>query len=221
MRRADPPSRPLTGGRVARWQDPAAWLRVYHRSAHTPDGWAPRTFGPLGRFDHHPPTVPAAEHGGDGPAVLYLGDALATALAEAFQFVMAGDPWPVCAQMRVSATTADDTLLQDLSPVGAVALDAAEDLGHARDYARSSTQAWARAIVADRPSGDVVGAVYRSARRADGHNVVLWDHVPTPLLRAGQGLDLGLRHPNMWPRVLVAASAGAVPISSATCGRCP
>ncbi|MGI8873459.1 MAG: hypothetical protein ACR2KP_03865 [Egibacteraceae bacterium] len=79
-------------------------------------------------------------------------DALLVALAEAFR----GAPvWSVCPAWRAVLLVAAAEALQDLGPDGAAALGAPADLGHRSDYSRASTQAWARPILEDLPSGTV------------------------------------------------------------------
>ncbi len=149
----------------------------------------------------------------------YSGDSLAVALAEAFR----GAPmWSVCPVWRAALLVAPDEALQDLGPDGAASLGAPIDLGHGVDYTRASTQAWARAILADQPSGTVAGARYPSARHAGGENVVLWDRWPAAVTTALGTEDVALHDEAAWPRVLVAANhrgATAERITTAECTR--
>lgn len=200
---ARPPSRPLCRGRTAAGHPPAQWVRVYHRSPrHTPDGTAPRSWGPVGRFDPQlgGPDGPRAHP--HGPSVHYSADSIAVALAEAFR----GAPvWSVCPAWRAVLLLGTNEALQALRPDGAVALGAPADLGHRADYTRTSTQVWARAILEDLPSGAVAGARYRSARHPDGENVVLWNRRPAAVTGILGTEDVALHDEGAWSRVLVAA----------------
>lgn len=200
---APSPSRPLRAGRTATGRPPAQWVRVYHRDPRrTPDGTAPRSWGPVGRFDPHPGGPDGPREHPHGPTVHYSGDTLSVALAEAFR----GAPvWSVCPAWRAALLVGTSEALQDLGPGGAVALGAPADLGHRADYTRASTQTWARAILADLPSGAVTGARYHSARHPGGENVVLWNGRPAALTTALGTEDVALHDEAVWPRALVAA----------------
>ncbi|WP_299039406.1 RES family NAD+ phosphorylase [uncultured Pseudokineococcus sp.] len=113
-----------------------------------------RRFGPLERFDPHPP--PPGPHPEVG--VLYTATTLVTCLAEVFQATRVIDR----VHLRPTATswrTTRDLMLIDLQGQAALRLGAAESInGTAR---RSRTQAWARALVAAFPTVD--GFRHRSA----------------------------------------------------------
>ncbi|CAN5879565.1 hypothetical protein BH23ACT8_BH23ACT8_21900 [soil metagenome] len=203
MIEAPSPSRPLQGGRTAAGRPPAQWVRVYHREpGRIPDGTTPRSWGPVGRFDPRPGGHDGPREHPNGPTVHYSGDTLPVALTEAFR----GAPvWSVCPAWRAALLIATTEALQDLGPDGAVALGPPADLGHRPDYTRASTQAWARAILADLPVGAVAGARYHSARQPDGENVVLWNRQPIAVLGALGAEDVALHDEAAWPWVLVAA----------------
>lgn len=220
MIEARPPSRPLHGGRTATGSPPARWVRVYHRDPRrTPDGTTPRSWGPVGRFDPHRGGPDGPREDRHGPTVHYSGDTLPVALAEAFR----GAPvWSVCPAWRAALLVATDETLQDLVPAGAVALGAPADLGHRADYTRGSTQAWARAILADLPSGAVAGVRYRSARHPDGDNLVLWNRRPVAATSTLGTEDVALHDEATWPWVLTTVhrlGASAERIAVTECAR--
>ncbi|MEJ5943851.1 RES family NAD+ phosphorylase [Pseudokineococcus basanitobsidens] len=114
----------------------------------------PRRYGPVDRFDPHPPTPQV--HAGVG--VLYTATTLVTCLAEVFQATRVINR----THLRPTATswlTTRDLTLVDLQGQAALRLGAAESInGTAR---RSQTQAWARALVDAFPAVD--GFWHRSA----------------------------------------------------------
>lgn len=214
------PSRPLAGGWTRPGHPPAQWVRVYHRDpGHASDGTIPRSWGPIARFDPHPGGFAGPREHPHGPTTHYSGDTFTGALAEAFR----GAPvWPVCPAWRAALLLAPSEPLQDLRSEGAVALGAPADLGHGVDYPRACTQAWARAILTDQPSGSIAGARYHSARYTDGENVVLWNRQPRAVTTAFGTEDVALQDEATWPRVLVAAlrlGAAVEPVTVTDCGR--
>jgi hypothetical protein len=178
VRKLEPPRRPLPQASYTwRWEPRPSegqwlWCRVYHRSAHTPDGVTFRRFGPLSRLDHHhaasPPSVDVT-----GRRILYVGVNLATSACEVF-----GDAGvaAVCPRYRVSivAPTRELSMYDLTAPGAAMAIGALPALGNGSE-ARSVTQEWARAIHEDEPGGpDVCGVRYTTAYDS-GLAVALWD----------------------------------------------
>lgn len=210
------PRRPLTGGRDWTWQwrvptarRPWAWCRIYHRSAHTPDGTTHRKYGPLHRLDHHLPTAEGQPQlSTDGRSVLYVARNLVTAFGEVF-----GD-YPearVCPNYRVA-------LIRPTTPLRLLDLrgqDAAMRIGAlpslaTGDYPRARTQEWARAIYEDQPvAGGTVRGVYYNAAHTNGPALALWDttdDIEAVRDRQGVAQDLALTDPRIWSRVIAAAA---------------
>jgi RES domain len=178
VRKLEPPRRPLPRASYTWcWRPrPSAgrwlWCRVYHRSAHTPDGVTFRGFGPLARLDHHhaasPPTLDVT-----GRRILYVGATLATSASEVFGEAGVA---AVCPRYRVSivAPTRELTMYDLTARAAAMAIGALPALGDGSE-ARPLTQEWARAIHEDQPAGpDVCGVRYRTAYDS-GYSVALWD----------------------------------------------
>src|SRR5271167_815186 len=155
VRRLKSPKRPLPKARLVWWwtPNPAAarwlWCRVYHRSAHTPDGTTFRRYGPLARFDHHKPVEPP-DIDPDGRRILYVGEDLATSACEVFGDAEVAQ---ICPNWRVSIVAPIRRVpLFDLARRGAaMAIGALPALGDGNE-ARSLTQEWGRAIYEDQPA---------------------------------------------------------------------
>ncbi|MCA1837068.1 MAG: RES family NAD+ phosphorylase, partial [Actinobacteria bacterium] len=132
--------------------------RVYRRGGAHPGRWPQfRSYGPLatGRFDHHP--EPAADHGRDGPGVLYVSRHGPACVAEAFQSnrtIMRRFGAP----QLVAFTLRRDVTLLDLCGLWPTAAGASQAIASGP---RSSSRAWARAIRAAYP--DLEGLRYRSS----------------------------------------------------------
>jgi hypothetical protein len=209
------PTRPLKGGRAWTWQwrepskrSPWGWCRIYHRSTHTPDGVAHRTYGPLHRLDHHIPDRDGRpQESRDGRSVLYVAGNLPTALGEVF-----GD-YPeaaVCPNYRIALVRpAAPIRVLDLRGQGAAMRIGALPSLATGDYPRASTQEWARAIYEDQPvARKTVRGAYYGAAHTNGPAVALWDtdgDVEVLKSGRGQGQDIALADPRMWPRVVTAA----------------
>ena len=196
--------------------------RIYHRGPHTHHATQRRTYGPVrsARFDHHHPQDPPG-HDPEQRAVLYLADALRTAVREsaltsdARPLTPGGQPTVlVCDQWHVAYVEPEETdiVLQDLVQSSPGALGAPHDLGDGA-HPRPVTQAWARAIYEDRPGhSQVAGMHYWSAKDRDadgdrhGANRVLWETSPSVRVRRpgrgpGAREEYSLHHPTI--RLLV------------------
>lgn len=203
---ADPP--------VWRWPKRTPMVRVYHEGRGV-DALAPRTFGPLARFDPHvrdgrqrPREDP------EGRAVLYLAASLATALAESY----AGQ-WSevsICPHARAAwAYPPDPIPLLDLTGEGAHAIGATGTLQWGNE-SRRRTQRWGRRI--HEQYGALDGIRYQAAHQG-GECVALREGAPA--LRRSPGGDRRLWA--VWSRVVVAlAGQGRAPrrIAAADCSRC-
>jgi RES domain-containing protein len=183
--------------------DPPAWtwsravplVRIYHERLDQ-DGFAPRTFGPLARFDPHvrdrrqrPREDP------DGRGVSYLARELGTALAEAYP-----DQRPqvaICRHARaVWVLPSSAVALLDLTGEGAMAIGAVGTLAWG-DEPRRLTQRWARRIYEQYT--DLDGIRYRAAHQG-GESVALWERAPA--VDRAPGGDRALWA--VWPYVTVA-----------------
>ncbi len=230
MRPLDTPTRPLpAGGTTAtwRWRRPTAvrpwgWCRVYHHSRQTRRGDSARGFGPLARFDPH--TLPAAAPGLD-PAlrsVLYAGQDLATSACEVFG--EAGEA-RLCPAWRVALLRPVRQLsLFDLTaPGSAMAIEALPSLADG-PYPRQLTQAWARAVYEDDPTGQHVDGIrYRSAYNS-GLALALWDSEQRVVVvqdAAGTEQDFALRHRQMLGRLEAAMAARHIVITLPDPADCP
>jgi hypothetical protein len=209
VRQLNPPQRPLPKARfrwrwtpqpdAPRWQ----WCRVYHRSAHTPDGVTFRPFGPLYRLDHHHESIPP-QLDPTARRILYVGDDLTTSASEVFGEAGVA---AICPRYRVSIVTPTRPLpLFDLARRGAaMAIGALPTLADGNEP-RSLTQQWARSIFEDQPaSPDVCGVRYRTAYNS-GYALALWDcddSVEVVRDIAGQLQDLPLDDPRALGRLQV------------------
>jgi hypothetical protein len=189
-------------------------VRVYHEGRGM-DALAPRTFGPLARFDPHVrDSRRRAREDPQGRGVLYLAANLATALAEAY----AGQ-WPdvsICPHARAAwAYPATAISLLDLAGEGALALGATGTLQWG-DEPRKRTQRWARRIYEQYAVLD--GIRYQAAHQG-GECVVLWERAPS--LHSLPGGDRRLWA--VWSRIVVAlAGQRRAPrrIAAEGCARC-
>lgn len=171
----------------------APWYRVYHRTAHVPDGVTFRTFGPLNRFDHHTPPITAKALDPDGRSVIYFGVDLATAACEVFGEALTAH---VCSNFRVTLVRpVREIVTYDLDQANAaMAIGAVPALASGNED-RELTQQWAQAIYEDQPAATKVeGIRYRTAYRGD-YSIALWDcpdAVEVALDKDGQPLDIPL-----------------------------
>jgi hypothetical protein len=136
---------------------------------------APRTFGPLNRFDPHVrDRRQQPRENPHGRGVLYFARDLATGLAEAYS-----GQWPqvdICAHARagwVRPVSASIPLL-DLTGNGAMAIGAVGTVAWG-DEPRRRTQRWARKIYEQYTELD--GIFYNAAHQG-GESVVIWDRAP-------------------------------------------
>lgn len=183
-------------------------LRVYHEHPDR-DGCAPRTFGPLARFDPHVRDRhqrPREDPNGRG--VLYLARDLETALAEAYP-----DQWPevrVCPNARATwLAPSAPTRLLDLTGNGAMRIGAVGTVAWGHEP-RRRTQRWGRRIYEQFPTLD--GIVYNGAHQG-GESIALWDRAPALERQPGGDAKLWA----VWPHVVVAlAQQGRFPRRTAT-----
>ena len=188
-------------------------VRVYHAHPRR-HPVAPRTYGPLNRFDPHvrdrrgrPREDP------EGRGVLYLAGDLATALAEAYS-----GQWPqvdVCPNARAGwARPAAPITLLDLTGNGALAIGAVGTMAWG-DEPRRRTQRWGRRIHEQYTALD--GIFYRGAHQG-GDSVALWERAPA--IRSSAGGDrrlwavwtyvvVALAKQNRYPRRIAAADCPA------------
>jgi hypothetical protein len=184
---ADPPSN--------QWRESRAMVRVYHEHP-VRLGMAPRTFGPVDRFDPHvrdrrrnPREDP------EGRGVLYFAADLGTALAEAYSGQR--PQVDICPHARAGwarPTAAIDLL--DLTGDGAMAIGAVGTLAWG-DEPRARTQRWGRRIYEQ--YGDLDGIHYRAASQG-GESVALWERAPAVEIPAGGDRALWA----VWPYVVTA-----------------
>ena len=187
-------------------------VRVYHEHPHQ-DGLAPRTFGPLHRFDPHVRDQrrrPREDPQGRG--VVYLAHDLATALAEAYS-----GQWPevgVCPHARAGwVRPAAAIRLLDLTGDGALAIGAVGTIATG-DEPRRRTQRWARRIYEQYAHLD--GIRYHAAHQG-GEAVVLWERAPALDRPAGGDRSLWA----VWPYVVMAlAGQRRYPVRVAGCPAC-
>ena len=194
------PKRPLPADDLPSWtwQPTDKLIRVYH--AHpTYSGRQHRLYGPLNRFDQQirdrrqqPKLQP------DGRGVVYLAEALSTALAEAFQGQ--GAEVAVCPNMRaVPMAPSSPTEMLDLTGDGLMKIGALAGLASG-NYARRLTQRWGRAIYEDLES--FAGIRYRGAHQ-NGICIAGWERTGSLIFTESQ--DLALDGP-LWSRVVLALS---------------
>lgn len=192
----------------------APWFRIYHRSAHTPDGVTFRSFGPLARFDHHTPPITAKAVDPEGRSVIYYAVDLATAACEVF-----GEEGfaAVCPKFRVTLVRpVREIVTYDLGKAGAaMAIGAVPALASGNED-RELTQQWAQAIYEDQPAATKVeGIHYLTAYRQD-ESIALWDcpdAVEVALDARGQPLDIALNHGRGRRLLLDALDGSGIPVS--------
>jgi RES domain len=180
-RRGDPPATLPADPPRWLWARSEPFVRVYHEHP-TRDGVAPRTFGPIGRFDPHVRDrrrQPREDPQGRG--VRYLARDLGTALAEAYP-----GQWPtvaICPHARAAWLRPSETIaLLDLTGDGAIAIGAVGTLAWG-DEPRRRTQRWARSIYEQYTHLD--GIHYRAAHQG-GESVALSER-SSELIRASGG----------------------------------
>ncbi|NKT14616.1 RES domain-containing protein [Rhodococcus hoagii] len=214
-----PPDRPLPDADYQWTWTPAAgarkpWFRIYHRSAHTPDGVTFRSFGPMNRFDHHTPPITAKAIAPEGRSVIYYAVDLATAACEVF-----GEEGfaSVCSNFRVTLVRpVREIVTYDLARAGsAMAIGAVPALASGHED-RELTQQWAQAIYEDQPAATKVeGIHYRTAYR-DNHSIALWDcpdAIEVARDATGQPLDIPLNSGRGRRLLLNALDGSGIPVS--------
>ena len=195
---------------------------MYHRGPFTPRGDVPRGYGPLARLDPHTPPESAPAMDPAGRTVLYVGEDLATSACEVFGET--GEAL-LCPAYRVALLRPTrQRILYDLSaPGSAMAIGALPSLANG-DYPRGLTQAWARAVYEDDPTGrHVDGIRYRSAYN-DGLALALWDSMGTvTVVRDGRNVeqDFPLAHGPVLDRLAVAMRPRHVTLALVAAGDCP
>ncbi|MCX2933083.1 RES domain-containing protein [Mycobacterium sp. CVI_P3] len=198
---------------------PWRWCRVYHRSAHTPDGVTFRRYGPLYRLDHHHPADPPADDPA-GRRVLYVGQDLVTSACEVFGEAGVA---AICPNYRVAVLTPTTALpLFDLTASGAaMAIGALPSLAVGNET-RALTQQWAQAIFEDQPAGaDVCGVRYRTAYNF-GFGLALWDCDDRVVTIGGNGAqDLALNDPRVLRRLQVGLRERRLAVTTIPQSRCP
>lgn len=183
-----------------------------------------RRYGPLHRFDPHTP--PAGHPGLDpgGRTILYVGRNLATSASEVF-----GETGEarLCPNYRIALLRPTSPLLFfDLTAEGAaLAIGGLPSLGDG-SHPRALTQAWARAVYEDDPTGSHLDGIrYRSAYNS-GISLALWDSQDRLAVvrdRAGNVQDHPLRSPAVYLRLLVAMRTRRITVTvvdSADCASC-
>ncbi|MBE2316661.1 RES domain-containing protein [Solirubrobacter sp. CPCC 204708] len=211
---ADPPARLPADPPEWTWPADRPFVRIYHEHPLR-DGMAPRTYGPLNRFDPHVRDrrqQPREDPHGRG--VLYLAHDLGTALAEAFQ-----GQWPavsICPHARAGWVRPTRAIrLLDLTGNGAMAIGAVGTVATG-DEPRRRTQRWGRRIYEQYTH--LAGIRYPGAHQG-GESIALWDRAPA--LERLSGGDRRLRA--VWTRVAVAlADQRRYPrrIDAAECAAC-
>lgn len=210
----DPPPKLPANPPTWQWREQQPMIRVYHEDPHH-DGLAPRTFGPLARFDPH------VRDGHQNPredpqhrSALYLAADLATALAESYP-----GQWPevlICPNTRAAWMCPPKSIgLLDLSGDGALAIGAPGTLQWGNEP-RRRTQRWGRRI--HEQYQDLDGIRYQAAHQG-GECVVIWERAPA--LHRLPGGDRRLTA--VWAHVIMAlAGQGRKPrrIAAANCERC-
>lgn len=185
--------------------------RVWHPSPRTPTATQMRTWGPLARFDPHPPGDPA-----DHPQhrVWYGAQRLDVAVLEVYNRdapaqppLQLTPPAEICRSARASLVTiVGDARVVDLTnPEHCTAIGASTELGSAVTGDYRVQQAWARIL---RTAPGVDGIRYPSARSA---------HVQgdaTALLRARAVGTVTAQHlvidDTLWPLVMMALDRAGV-----------
>jgi hypothetical protein len=189
-------------------------VRVYHEDPRH-DAMAPRTFGPVARFDPHVRDghqKPREDPQGRG--ALYLAADLATGLAEYYP-----EQWPevsICPHARASWVRPTKSVpLVDLTGEGALAIGAPGTLQWG-DEPRRRTQRWGRRIYEQ--YSDLDGIRYQSAHQG-GECIVLWERAGPLQPLAGGDCRLWA----VWSRVVVAlAPQRRTPhrVAAFSCERC-
>lgn len=219
-----PPVRPITGGETKPWSGiDGPVTRIYHIDQYTPHGLFRRTNGPRERFDPHTPDPAAPAEDPDGRSVLYVAGVLGTCGAEVFGDAREAN---ICPSYRAVVALPDAPLtLQNLVGRGVMGIGALAGLGTG-DIPRSESQAWARAIYEDDPTGVAVDGVHYHAAHDGLTSLAIWDRSPelhVAIHPNGTQADLPLTYAPVWRRFLVEMMHRDIVvhrIDSADCHRC-
>lgn len=189
--------------------------RIWHPSEHVTAADVPRDFGPLLRFDPHPPG-PAAIH--PGHVVWYAAAAFDVSVLEMFH--RGSGIAEICPRWRGSlvATTGTGRLFDLVNPAVCTTVGADPTLGSmdVEDY--TITQGWGRFL---RASPGVHGIRYLACRATDRNGVA------TALVRRKPLGPIQAQHllidDLLWPLVMVALDSVGVAVAkigATQCGRC-
>lgn len=193
---------------------PRSLWRVWHPSPHASSADQPRTFGPLARFDPHPPGPPA-EH--PDHVVWYGAAGFDVSALEVFN--RGGTVAEMCPEWRGSLVAVDPTagLFPLDSSEACAEVGATTALGDQVVDTYRTTQTWGRFFDTS-PGVDGVRCLACRATDRDGVATALLRH-----LRTGVTAQHLLMDDALWPHVMAALDAvgvAAVKISPQDCGRC-
>jgi hypothetical protein len=219
------PTRPLTGGSTSSWlSGDAPYTRIYHQGARCPTGLFRRAYGPLDRFDHHTPAAAAPGVDPGGRSILYVGRGIGTCGAEVFGDAREAN---VCPSYRaVVILPVAPVVLQDLTGPGVMGIGALLGLSTG-DVPRVLSQAWARAIYEDHPTGLPADGVRYVGAHDGGRAAAIWDRAPSLAVAQhpdGTMADVPLTFAPVWRRFLVEMRRRGVVvrrIGSNDCPKCP
>jgi len=191
------PTRPMAPrGRITTWEwrapttrHPWQWCRIYHPTPQVRTGTDHRTYGPLGRLDHHTvqPPAPGDPHAADpyriatpwicpdGRAVLYIGANLRTSFTEVYTGPTKNAEIGPQTRIAIVRPAAPIPLLDIKSEGAAMLIDALPSLATG-DYPRPRTQVWARAIYEDQPVPPTrrpIRGIYYQSAHAGGTAIAL------------------------------------------------
>lgn len=193
---------------------PSLW-RIWHPSRYASSADQPRTYGPLSRFDPHPPGSP-----GEHPDHVAWYGAAGFDVSALEVFNRGGTVAEVCPRWRGSLVAVHaSTMLFPLDDASACAQVGATTRLGADDVATYRvTQRWGRFFHA---SPGVDGVRYLACRAADRSGVA------TGLLREGLLGDIDSQHrlidDALWPQFMTTLDAvgmASVQIDRQACGRC-
>ncbi len=210
----DPPSTLPAEPATWQWRERTPAVRIYHEHPSR-DGMAPRTFGPLARFDPHVrDSHQQPREDPQGRGVVYLAGDLPTALAESYPGQR--PDVSICPHARAAWMSPPTPIaLLDITGEGALAIGAPGTLQWG-DEPRRRTQRWGRRIYEQYL--DLEGIRYQSAHQG-GECIVLWERAPALTHLAGGDRRLWA----VWSRVTVAlAGQRRTPrrIAATECSRC-
>jgi hypothetical protein len=216
-----PPSPALGQGKCWQWLRQSDFKRVFHLDRWNPEASTRRTYGPIGRFDHHESLGGGAQESPSGRSVIYLGDSVATCALEVFcdENGTIGEV-AICPRWTVAEVylAAESVLFQDLRGAGAAELGALGALASGQVH-RSCSQEWARAIYDQTPYDGIVGVLY-NGMKGGGDCLAMWD--------TGPGIEVSFQdslidNPTLWSQTMVAISkfnGAAIRIPSTSCRYC-